>query len=404
MRKAFLFASTALAVASAVLVPGVRAAEAPAAVAAAQDPFAGRPEGMPPTLRLLQANGVKITSLGDQGGLRGFLLEDQSGKMQTIYLTPDGKGMVVGVLQALSQDGTRIQNITTLQFAALRERFEEQRRRVDEQRRAADEARARVEEQQRAAEEARRRADAAAAALSDQQRQIGTFNPDGTSQAPLSLPGLTTGPAPAGAPATAPVRPAPAPAPAPSPAAAPASAAPTAAPRADLRPAESFVSTIPAARFTETVERTPYFRVGAENIPTVYMVADPQCPHCHRAWTQMRPLVESGAIAVKVLLIAGLPGSQPLSRNLISQANPAASWWEGQGSEAGKPIAPGAAEGSEGARRALGHLEANMAFLRSVNGTGTPWMAFVGRDGKVYQSEGSADTEAFLAALREKGK
>ena len=146
MRKTLLLASVALAGVPMALfhTDSIAAQPAPSSPAqgALQDPFSGRAQDLPPALRILQGNNVKITALGEHGGLRGYLLEEEvGGRMQVVYLTPDGTGMVVGVMQEVAPDGKQLQNVTTLQFAALRQRFEEARRHIEEQQRAAEDER-----------------------------------------------------------------------------------------------------------------------------------------------------------------------------------------------------------------------------------------------------------------------
>lgn len=454
-------------------------------VPAVSNPFETHSANLPPVLRLMEANGIKMTSLGDEGGLHGYLLEESGGRMQVVYLTPDGKSMVVGVMQALGPDGKHFENVTMLQFAALRERFEAARRTIEEQKRAADEA--------------RKRADAATASLLDQQRQMGeasrqfsgtmdgksiNYNSQQPSQ-PVSEPAQPAEPAqpqaasqerapapaadaatPAAPPREIAITPTPdgsgaaanqmppqmAPAkpdisgaatppstlPAPAPlktasadAASPKPAEPATAPHAQTsswpptvaqmtarstvgpqtdetatpaapvasNPASRFVSNIDKAKLLYNIERTAYFPVGREGLPTVYMIADPQCPHCHAAWKALKPLVASGKIAVKVLLISALPGSNPVALNLISQPNPGRAWWSGEGSEEGHAVSPGAPMGSEDARKAQHYLDINMDFARNYGVTGTPWMVYIGHDGAVYQMSGDQDVPEFVSAI-----
>ena len=398
MRKTLLLASVALAGVPMALFHTYSIAAQPApsspAQGALQDPFSGRAQDLPPALRILQGNNVKITALGEHGGLRGYLLEEEvGGRMQVVYLTPDGTGMVVGVMQEVAPDGKQLQNVTTLQFAALRQRFEEARRHI--------------EEQQRAAEDARSRADAAAATLVDQQhlmteatRQFGGASATPGAQAAAPAPSASTPSAPAPSvpqarsPATPPVAPAP-------------SLPPPAAPQLPGQGAEAapavqgaaarFATDADTAHFSADVEHTSYFLVGREGLPTVYMVADPQCPHCHAAWARLKPAVAAGKIAVKIILVA-LPGSEAVALDLISQQNPAVAWWGGEGSEDGHPIAKGAAPGGDAAKKGQHYLDTNMDFVRRNGLTGTPWLAYAAR-GKVYKAVGDRDTDDFLAGL-----
>ena len=75
MRKTLLLASVALAGVPMALfhTDSIAAQPAPSSPAqgALQDPFSGRAQDLPPALRILQGNNVKITALGEHGARRG---------------------------------------------------------------------------------------------------------------------------------------------------------------------------------------------------------------------------------------------------------------------------------------------------------------------------------------------
>lgn len=405
MLKAILSASTALVVvASGVVInPALAADPDPmtTATGAASNPFDGREQPLPPILRVLKASGVKITALTPViGDLSGYLLEDQSGKMQVVYVVADGKSMVVGVQQVIATDGRNLQNATTMQFAALKNRFDDARRKIETDQRAAEDARAKADA---AAEDARAKAAAAAAALTDQQRQISVAAKQYGSNV------ATPSQANAAPPAELPASPAPD-----SPTVSLASPAPLpqAAVAAPAEDANAFLSKIKLADFKTDTNNSSYFALGKLNTPVLYMVADPQCPHCHNAWSYLDPLVRSGAITVRVVLIAGLPGSDPLTVSILSRQNPGKAWLDGEGSTATTAVAPPPPETDPSARRARHYLDANMDFIRKVSAQAvdttevkdgkiyvqTPWMAYV-KDGKVYQYSGDADVSKFVSGM-----
>jgi protein-disulfide isomerase len=350
---------------------------APAADAGgvAADPFAGRADQVPPALRILKSNGVKATYLGDEGGLKGYLLQSPNSQMQVVYLTPDGNGMVVGPQQRVGTDG-KLQNVTMIQFAAMRARYQATLREVEESRRAADEARA--------------KADRAAAELAATQQTVGA------AEQQLATPQTGTAPSPT-----------------PLPAAAAAPHASLSLPATDSlaaagQPDARFLSkTISAPRFVHDAEASAYFQVGDPTKPTLYLVADPQCIHCHKAWARLKALVEQRVINVKVILIGALEGSDAMAADLLLSPDPGRAWLDGQGAEDGhvpeipavlaNPTSP---EALSKLRKARGFLDVNLAFFRRQGGTGTPWMGYVS-GGKVYQMQGDldSDVDAFTAGL-----
>lgn len=376
--------------------PGVNQSGGVPIIAQTSDPFATHVPELPPILRVFEQNGVRITSLGGEGGLRGYLLEEPAGRMQVVYLTPDGKSLVVGVMQTISNDGKHLENVTMLQFAEMRQRFEAAHRAIDEQKRAADEA--------------RRHADEATSTLEQQQNRITEASQQ------FNAPVLGQGAAvPSKPPATPQVAPQVAPAVPPQGGdqATPVPPRTTSMlPRQSeniqnganggevARAGQAYLTNVSSEKFVSEVEKTAYFPVGREGAPTLYMLADPQCPHCHATWKYLKPLVAQGKVLVKVILVDALPGSGPVALSLISQPNPGRAWWNGEGSETGHPVTPGASNGTQAERNGEKYLGINMQFLSAHKIEGTPWLGYVGNDGKVYEMEGDQNLPEFLSNMK----
>ena len=343
--------------------------------AAAQtvNPLAEREGRVPPVVSWLQSQGVKLTFLGEEGGVRGYLGESANGKMQTFYVMPDGNHVVAGIL--FRSGGT---NVTGVQIGEMRARF-----------------------------------DAAAADLGAQTVQ----GPDGVSNvaaAPAEPPASQETPeAAAAAPAEPVENPAPPAAPAvpeatevPSPEA-PAPAAsigdvtlpPAEGPAADAvgNPSELWISKIDKDVFLAAAEKTPFFEVGTRNAPaTLWMVADPQCPFCHKAWDHVRQSVYAKNLKVRVIMIAGLPGSDVIARDILARPLPARAWLD---SNAGRNHKVEIVEGSPEWEKAGEFLEMNMEFARQFGVDRTPFLGYMADDGQFYSALGlPSDLNAFLAA------
>lgn len=108
--RAALFASTIFSLAS-------------AAYAQNANPLADREDKIVPAVLLWsQQSGVKLTYLGNDGGIRGYLAEGPSGNMQAAYVTPDGTHMILGLLYGdnFDSDGS---NLTGRQLVQMRDRY-----------------------------------------------------------------------------------------------------------------------------------------------------------------------------------------------------------------------------------------------------------------------------------------
>ena len=185
------------------------------------------------------------------------------------------------------------------------------------------------------------------------------------------------------------------------PTAIPAPVFPPDAPALDPIASERFVdASIDADELIEATTRTAFFTVGKPDLPAVYMVADPQCPFCHQTWASLKPLVFAGKIQLRIIMIAGLQGSDPLARSILSQPDPSAVWIAGQGSMSNARIDAPPAPGTSEWNLAGQYLQANSNFLTRYGITRTPFLAYVDKSGRTVASRGVPDSfDDFLAAL-----
>lgn len=94
------------------------------AVAQSTNPLADREDKIIPAVLLwMQQTGVKLTYLGNTGGIRGYLAESATGNMQTVYVAPDGRNAVIGLLYGsnYAESGS---NLTGRQLDEMRKRYD----------------------------------------------------------------------------------------------------------------------------------------------------------------------------------------------------------------------------------------------------------------------------------------
>jgi Protein-disulfide isomerase len=347
----------------------------------AQNPLAAREQALAPVLSWMQSIGVKLTYLGDEGGLSGYLAEDATGKMQTIYVTPDREHVIAGLLLKRGGD-----NITGVQVGEMRERFA------------------------KAAEQYVPKDGAPAASNAPAASEPST--PPASSEKAESEP---ADPEPAGVPSADEAAPAPSSSSDVKDAAKPdasassdehASAQPSALSLpaatgpiegAAGNPSELWISKIDKDRFLEAAGKVPYFEVGSLNAPiTLYEIADPQCPYCHAAWDHIKPLVFDKKVKLRVILIAALNGSEPKAREILASGLPARRWIESDG---GKNLKLEMDPESQPFKDSLAFLDQNMEFAREFGVDRTPFLGYVGFDGNFYSALGlPSDLKSFLSA------
>lgn len=87
------------------------------------NPLADREDKIIPAVLLwMQQTGVRLTYLGNDGGLRAYLAESATGTMSTMYVTPDNLHVINGLLYGVNyaENGS---NITGRQLDQMRQRY-----------------------------------------------------------------------------------------------------------------------------------------------------------------------------------------------------------------------------------------------------------------------------------------
>ena len=152
----------------------------------------------------------------------------------------------------------------------------------------------------------------------------------------------------------------------------------------------------------DQLDRLAWFSVGASNAPHIYMVVDPNCPHCHRAWTEIRPLVMSSDLSVRVIMIGALKGSRDKAISILSREEPGRAWFAGEGSTAQMPVAPAPSRSSKEYKSAVGFLKTNEKFVTDNVLESTPYIFAFDKNGELYESMGwPKDDKMFLSILDE---
>jgi thiol:disulfide interchange protein DsbG len=132
------------------------------------------------------------------------------------------------------------------------------------------------------------------------------------------------------------------------------------------------------------------------------MVADPNCPFCHALWRDLRPMIMSQEISLRVIMIAGLVNSEADAISILSRQDPGQAWFAGEGSERTMPVAAPPQKDSEAYKNGYRYLERNMVFIEKMGVVGTPHLFYFDAEGALYESAGIPENRsAFFGSLTE---
>jgi len=75
------------------------------------------------------------------------------------------------------------------------------------------------------------------------------------------------------------------------------------------------------------LEQANWISLGDTTQRPIYMIADPACPHCARAWGELEGAVQRNEIHVRVIPVSLINGSNPaIVHEIFNSANPASAW------------------------------------------------------------------------------
>lgn len=161
-------------------------------------------------------------------------------------------------------------------------------------------------------------------------------------------------------------------------------------------PSALWLDTVDRDEFMAAAEKSAYFDVGSNSAPiTVWKFADPNCPFCHAAWDYMKDLVRARKIKVRIIGVGVLQGSPEKMANILASPSPGRVWLNSNGgrNEVLKPEVD-----AERFQMARNYMRANMDFARALEIDGTPFLAYE-VEGKFYASRGlPGDLGLFLEA------
>lgn len=127
----------------------------------------------------------------------------------------------------------------------------------------------------------------------------------------------------------------------------------------------------------------------------VYVFTDPNCPYCHKFWSDARPWVSSGKVQLRHVLVGVLgPTSPAKAAALLMAKDPSAALraYEQQPGSAAKPVGdiPAAVKSQ---------LDANLRLMRQFGPPATPTIVYRDAQGKLQKMQGAPAPDKLAQVL-----
>lgn len=315
-------------------------------------PDAGRETS--PIMDYMRSKGVVFTYLGEDGGLRGYLGKASSDRLQAFYEAPSREHILAGALVNL-----RGINVTGVQVGEMRDRFEAEAETSDQSMGSAsvpehvsDPHPVSVHTSDTSVPEDVQSPEAALPSLGD---KPGMTRIDGAEDAAdLVVPEAVE-----------------------------------AIEDQSGAPSEAWLNKVPREDFMAAVKETFYFDVGSNSAPiTIWKLADPNCPYCHQVWNHLKSAIRARKIKLRIIGIDALPDDTEKMLSVLMSDAPGRVWLATDGGW--NPVERPDVD-SQRQADAKKYLRANWQFVKKLNITGTPFLAYEDLDGNFYASRGRPD-------------
>ncbi len=160
----------------------------------------------------------------------------------------------------------------------------------------------------------------------------------------------------------------------------------------DAQKAEKYEFKTPSEQLFWDVENSNWFPVGQAGTPLFYAFVDPQCPHCHKLLSDMRPLIDSGKVQVRLIPVGFKEETRAQAAYLLATPGPEKVWWSHL--EGNVNALPAKQEiNQQGVQR-------NLSIMQSWKLDATPMIIYRGKDQKVKIIRGNPkDLDALISDL-----
>ena len=312
-------------------------------------------------IAFLRSQGVTLTFLGNDGGNDSYLGVAPDGKMQAFYLSNDKMHLIPGLMYGF--ENGHVVNITAHQIVEMQNRIKLEKSKLAEKQNIVQQNQKNIQEEASNLANKETLVNDANKQLNKDLLSGGTANKFDDIKKNENISDVKTDT------------------------------------KNVINSSRWLQSNVNADDFAKKIDSVYWFSVGKKdaNLPVLYMVVDPTCPHCHNAWSKIKDLVFNGKLNIHIVMISGLPGSLNPAIQLLSKPNPGLAWLQGEGSSSA-PVTNTSTPSSKEYHDASKYIKVNTMFASDLKIQKTPWLAYI-KDNKVYEIQGESDLMDFVNSL-----
>ena len=151
-------------------------------------------------------------------------------------------------------------------------------------------------------------------------------------------------------------------------------------------------TTSPGEKLMQDLQAAAGVLLGSSDNPQLVMVVDPNCPHCHKTWGELREAVFSNRLQVRLIPIGNItPDSTRSAAQLLSASDPLSAWDKYVAGD--KKQLDGLPEPVR-----VRSINANRDLIEKWNIAATPYLVYRGKDGRIKIVQGKPERMAAVLA------
>lgn len=162
-------------------------------------------------------------------------------------------------------------------------------------------------------------------------------------------------------------------------------------------PLDRLVNKPLGAQAWKQLESSTWIADGSKNAPrVVYVFTDPNCPYCHKFWSDARPWVKAEKVQLRHVMVGILgPTSPGKAAALLTAKDPVAALAQHEQQQISGGLKPLGTIPAE----VRAQLDANHRLMTQLGSTATPTLVYKDAAGNVQKMQGAPTAEAMSKLL-----
>lgn len=153
---------------------------------------------------------------------------------------------------------------------------------------------------------------------------------------------------------------------------------------------QKYITSVVAPKAYVDAAKTKWFLAGKNTAKhKAYMIVEPNCSACHLAYEQVKPMIDSGDLAIRFIMVSFLrPDSEAKAAAILDAKDPSAAFAKDEKGFDMKTESGGITPAKTVSAATKAKIKANMDFMMKHQFQATPVLIYKTNDGKYQTNAG----------------